>query len=99
VDVVVKDAFISDLRQQNKQLSAERKQLVARRDQFVEERRRLLARQEALETKLRALQTYVNSAGFRFVENVTRQLRRFPRAFRTTRTIARKVVGRGAAAD
>ena len=116
-DVVVKDAFISDLRQQlladrpigfaagsvmrrdHKRLSAKCEQLVARRHQLVEERRRLLARQEALETKLRALQTYVNSAGFRIVENVTRHLRRFPTAFRTTRTIARKVVGRSAAPD
>ena len=117
-DVVVKDAFISELRQQlrrdrpigfaagsvmakrvHKRLSAKCEQLIARRDQLVEERRRLLARQEALETKLRALQTYVNSAGFRIVESVTRQLRRFPTAFRTTRTIARKVVGRSAAAD
>ena len=116
VDVVVKDAFISDLRQQllaidplvlqrdqlatgHKRLSAKCEQLVARRHQLVEERRRLLARQEALETKLRALQTYVNSAGFRIVENVAGHLRRFPRAFRTTRTIARKVVGRSAAPD
>jgi len=115
-DVVVKDAFISDLRQQllgigallsqrdqlstgHKRLSAKCEQLVARRHQLVEERRRLLARQEALETKLRALQTYVNSAGFRIVENVTRHLRRFPTAFRTTRTIARKAVGRSAAPD
>ena len=115
-DGVVKDAFISDLRQQllaidplvsqrdqlatgHKRLSAKCEQLVARRHQLVEERGRLLARQEALETKLRALQTYVNSAGFRIVESVTRHLRRFPTAFRTTRTIARKVVGRSAAAD
>ena len=115
-DVVVKEAFISDLRQQllaidplvsqrdqlatgHKRLSAKCEQLVARRHQLVEERRRLLARQEALETKLRALQTYVNSAGFRIVESVTRHLRRFPTAFRTTRTIARKVVGRSAAPD
>jgi 2-polyprenyl-3-methyl-5-hydroxy-6-metoxy-1,4-benzoquinol methylase len=115
-DGVVKEAFISDLRQQllaidplvsqrdqlargYKRLSAKCEQLVARRHQLVEERGRLLARQEALETKLRALQTYVNSAGFRIVESVTRHLRRFPTAFRTTRTIARKVVGRGAAAD
>ena len=115
-DGVVKEAFISDLRQQllatdpvvsqrdqlatvHKRLSAKCEQLVARRHQLVEERDRLLARQEALETKLRALQTYVNSAGFRIVESVTRRLRRFPTAFRTTRTIARKVVGRSAAAD
>jgi 2-polyprenyl-3-methyl-5-hydroxy-6-metoxy-1,4-benzoquinol methylase len=115
-DGVVKEAFISDLRQQllaidpvvsqrdqlatvHKRLSAKCEQLVARRHQLVEERDRLLARQEALETKLRALQTHVNSAGFRIVENVTRHLRRFPTAFRTTRTIARKVVGRSAAAD
>ena len=115
-DVVVKDAFISDLRQQllainplvsqrdhfatrHKRLSAKCEQLVARRQQLVEERRRLLARQEALETSLRALQTYMNSAGFRIVESVTRRLRRFPTAFRTTRTIARKVAGRSAAPD
>jgi 2-polyprenyl-3-methyl-5-hydroxy-6-metoxy-1,4-benzoquinol methylase len=115
-DVVVKDAFISDLRQQllamdplvlqrdqlatgHKRLSAKCDQLVAKRRQLVEEQRRLLARQEALETKLRALQTYVNSAGFRIVESVTRHLRRFPTAFRTTRTIARKVVGRNAATE
>ena len=122
-DVVVKEAFISDLRQQlradrpigfaagsvtgerdqlvaeHKRLSAKCKQLIARRDQLVEERRRLLARQEAMETTLRALQTYVNSAGFRIVENVVRRLRRFPRAFRTTRTIARRVVGRSAPLD
>ena len=120
-DVVVKDAFISDLRQQlrqidplvserdqllakrdqlvaeHKRVSAKCKQLIARRDQFVEERRRLLARQQALETTLRALQTYVNSAGFRIVENVVQRLRRFPMVFRTTRTIARRVVGRSGA--
>ena len=120
-DVVVKDAFISDLRQQlrqidplvsqrdqllakrdqlvaeHKKVSAKCKQLIARRDQLVEERRRLLARQQALETTLRALQTYVNSAGFRIVENVVQRLRRFPMVFRTTRTIARRVVGRSAA--
>lgn len=120
-DVVVKDAFISDLRQQlrqieplvsqrdqllakrdesvaeHKKVSAKCKQLIARRDQLVEERRRLLARQQALETTLRTLQTYVNSAGFRIVESVVQRLRRFPMVFRTTRTIARRVVGRSAA--
>jgi 2-polyprenyl-3-methyl-5-hydroxy-6-metoxy-1,4-benzoquinol methylase len=108
-DVVVKDAFISDLRQQlserdqlaaqHKRLSAKYKQLAARRDQLAEERRRLLARQEALETNLRALRIYVNSAGFRIVENMVRRLGRFPTLFRTIRTIARKVVGRSAAAE
>ena len=104
-DVVVKDAFISDLRQQLLEIGP----LVSQRDQLCEavwtqatvgkvravgseapsvggRTAPVVSTQEALETKLRALQTYVNSAGFRIVENVTRHLRRFPTAFRTTRT-------------
>jgi 2-polyprenyl-3-methyl-5-hydroxy-6-metoxy-1,4-benzoquinol methylase len=105
-DVAVKDAFISDLRQQllamnaerdqllvgRKQLLTKHKHLLASRDQLLEERRRLLVGQESLETTLRALRTYTNSAGFRIVEGLIARLRSFPMLFKVTRTIARKIV-------
>lgn len=107
-DVVVKDAFISDLRQQllplraernrlsaeHKYLTKKRKQLSARRDQLLGERDRLLATQENMQTTLRALRTYTNSAGFRLVEGLIARLRSFPMAYTTTQTLVRKIVKR-----
>jgi 2-polyprenyl-3-methyl-5-hydroxy-6-metoxy-1,4-benzoquinol methylase len=112
-EVVFKDAYVSELRQQvdslaaerdtlraeYRKLSAKRETLLGRCNQLVAERKSLLARQDDLENTVRELRTYTSSAGFRIVEGMIRRLRSFPVVFKPTKALARKIAGRGASVD
>jgi len=94
-EVVLKDAFISELRQHLDSLSKQHKKLSAKFDQLAAERAGLLARQDSLETTVRELRVYVHSAGFRIVEGVIRRLRSFPLVYKTTRAMVRRIARQG----
>jgi 2-polyprenyl-3-methyl-5-hydroxy-6-metoxy-1,4-benzoquinol methylase len=110
-EVVVKDAYISELRQQldalisqRAELSGKRRQLFRKHEklsdryvQLVADRKQLLARQNELERTVRELRAYTNSAGFRIVEGMVRRLKSFPLVFKTVRSMARRIARAGGA--
>jgi 2-polyprenyl-3-methyl-5-hydroxy-6-metoxy-1,4-benzoquinol methylase len=88
-EVVVKEGFISDLRQQLTSLATER-------DESNRKRKKLAARCEELTAQVNELRRKTNSAGFRIVQAVIRRLRSFPLVFKPARALARRIAGRGA---
>lgn len=109
-EIVLKEGYISELRQQvdslaaqrdtlsaeYRKLSAKRAALSDRCNQLVAERKSLLARQDHLETTVRELRAYTRSAAFRIVEGVIRRLRSFPVLFTPAKALARRIARRGA---
>jgi hypothetical protein len=83
-DMVVKQAFIDDLRQQLAWVTDDRRQQL----ESVTLLRSSLA---ALQTQVNALCVYQNSAGFRIVERAIVAFKRIPAAHSVARRLARRL--------